>query len=478
MRGPSKAASFLACVSVVIFFVLEARSATITVTNTNDSGPGSLRQAIVDAASGDTIDFDLPNCPCVISRPQGSGSLIIDKNLTINGPGAEMLKISAGGFPSISNRVFITISGVIKISGLTISDGRVNTRFGGGGAGISNGASLTLNRVVVRDNYTERIGGGVANSGTLTVEESTFRDNVSDSGFGGAIWNSGKLIVSRSTFAGNVAGGGGGIYSFSAQTLEIFNSTFSDNLGYSFAGGIFVGGGASQIVNATIVGNSVSNFVLASGGGLMSSLGTDNVENTIIAGNFAGIVPDDVRGTIANASFNLIGDAATSGGIVNGQNGNIVGINGFGTIALSSVIDLALSNNGGPTSTYALPPLSLALNAGSNALAIGPGGLPLTTDQRGSGFPRISGGRVDIGALESILDSDGDGVLDSEDNCPLVPNANQADLDEDGVGDACDLQIGPPKRKEQCKEDRWQRFNFPRTFRNQGDCIQFVNGGN
>jgi len=38
-------------------------------------------------------------------------------------------------------------------------------------------------------------------------------------------------------------------------------------------------------------------------------------------------------------------------------------------------------------------------------------------------------------------------------------------------------QIGPPTTKEQCKNDGWRRFNFPRTFRNQGDCIQFVNTG-
>ncbi len=38
-------------------------------------------------------------------------------------------------------------------------------------------------------------------------------------------------------------------------------------------------------------------------------------------------------------------------------------------------------------------------------------------------------------------------------------------------------QIGPPTNKDQCKNGGWQRFNFPRTFKNQGDCIQFVNTG-
>ena len=202
--------------------------------------------------------------------------------------------------------------------------------------------------------------------------------------------------------------------------------------------------------------------------------GMGAVENSLIAGNLAGLIPDDIFGSVDTASFNLIGDAVTSGGILNGRNGNIVGVNGLGTMLLSSVIDTVLSNNGGPTLTHALPPLSPALNAGDNALARGPNGQPLITDQRGPGFPRISGGRVDIGAFESSLDTDGDGVLDAVDNCPLVTNADQADFDEDTIGDACDLQTGPPKHKEQCKGNSWRRFDFPRTFRNQGDCIQFL----
>ena len=39
-------------------FASSCAAATVTVLNTNDNGPGSLRQALVDAAPGDTIDFD------------------------------------------------------------------------------------------------------------------------------------------------------------------------------------------------------------------------------------------------------------------------------------------------------------------------------------------------------------------------------------------------------------------------------------
>ncbi len=75
------------------------------------------------------------------------------------------------------------------------------------------------------------------------------------------------------------------------------------------------------------------------------------------------------------------------------------------------------------------------------------------------------------------FDDDNDGVLDGVDNCPLIANANQADFDHDGIGDTCDPVTGPPTNKDQCKNGGWQRFDSPRTFKNQGDCIQFVNTG-
>jgi Big-like domain-containing protein/thrombospondin type 3 repeat protein len=74
-------------------------------------------------------------------------------------------------------------------------------------------------------------------------------------------------------------------------------------------------------------------------------------------------------------------------------------------------------------------------------------------------------------------DDDNDGVLDGADNCPFTANPGQADFDLDGIGDACDSQTGPPTNKDQCKNGGWQLFDFPRTFKNQGDCIQFVNTG-
>lgn len=66
---------------------------------------------------------------------------------------------------------------------------------------------------------------------------------------------------------------------------------------------------------------------------------------------------------------------------------------------------------------------------------------------------------------------------DTADNATLTFNLDQTDSDLDGIGDTCDPQTGPPRNKEQCRNGGWMRFDFPRRFRNQGDCIQFVNTG-
>ncbi len=72
-------------------------------------------------------------------------------------------------------------------------------------------------------------------------------------------------------------------------------------------------------------------------------------------------------------------------------------------------------------------------------------------------------------------DSDGDSIPNT---CDVDSNPGATDFDNDGIVDSssCDTEIGPPTNKDQCKNDGWMRFNTP-AFKNQGDCIQFVNTG-
>ncbi len=192
---------------------------TITVTNTSDGGLGSLRQAILDAMPGDTINFNLSGCPCAIELTLGK--LLINKDLTIQGPGANLLTVSGN---STNFRVFeIALGFTVTLDGLTIRGGRI-----------------ALN------------GGGILNFGTLTVSHSTVSNNSAT--FGGGIYNAGTLMVSDSTVSNNSVGSdGGGINN--SLTLIVSNSTVSNNSASSRGGGIFNGASTMTVSNSTITGN-------------------------------------------------------------------------------------------------------------------------------------------------------------------------------------------------------------------------------
>ena len=347
---------------------------TLTVINTSDSGPGSLRQAIADGASGDTIVFDAT----VFATPQTinltSGELTLDKSLTIDGPGANQLTINANG----TSRVFMIPSlvalelNIVALEGLTIAGGN-----GVAGGGIHQGfGTLTITNVSVIGNNATISGGGIY-----------IRD--------------GTLTVINSTIASNTGSSNAGVYN-QFGTMTLTNSTVSDNFANTNGGGL-ANGGILTVTNSTISNNAA----LTSGGGIFSS-GTETLNNTIVAGNLTGPGPSDIVGTIEVANNNLIGNAGSSGGIANGVNGNKVGNAGVGTLNINTIIEITLENNGGPTQTHRLMPLSPAIDAGSNALAAG-----LTTDQRGIGFPRTIGSAVDIGSYEAA--------------CPmLVTNTNDS----------------------------------------------------
>jgi len=84
MRRCGVVAVLLLCAAAII-----VEATTITVTNTNDSGPGSLRQALADADDGDSISFDSSlNGQSIILT---GGELLVDKSITISGPGADNL---------------------------------------------------------------------------------------------------------------------------------------------------------------------------------------------------------------------------------------------------------------------------------------------------------------------------------------------------------------------------------------------------
>ena len=354
------------CLTLVCAVVTSADADTITVTNINDSGPGSLRQALADSHDGDTIDFDPPlNGQTILLT---TAELAIVKNVTISGPGANLLAVSrdqnAPGF-----RIFhVAPNHTVIIQGITITHGIDVT-----GVGIWNDhATLTVNSCAITGNSatdSKYAGGGILNDGfccglgsgpaTLNVANSTISGNSANAGFGGGIMNLGlgfpaTLAVSNSTITSNTArdqAGGGGIDNQDANqaVATVANSTLSDNFGYA------------GIINDGEL--TIGNTILKAG-----------ARPTIIKVGF---------GHTTSAGYNLSSDNAD--GLLNGPGDQINTEPMLGP----------LQDNGGPTLTHALLPGSPAIDAGNPNFTP-----PPFDDQRGPGFDRVVNGRIDKGSFE------------------------------------------------------------------------------
>jgi hypothetical protein len=391
LRGHVRHQSFLEA--------LEDRTvlSTLTVFNNADSGPGSLRDRISAANSGDTIVFDPSLAGQTITLT--SGQLVIAQSLDIENTLPGPVSISGNN----SSRIFDIVNGNVTIDGLSIVNGYAGAS--GSGGGILNLTGLTISNCTFANN-SALFGGGITNDGTLTVSNSSLSNNVSSNGQAGGILNYnggtatirnstitnntafsggggilnllGTLTVSNSTITDNNApsGDGGGINNNNGGMLIVSNSTIANNTGYSGGGGI-TNYGTATVSNSTIA-NNTANF--NGGGGIRNnSGGSVTAFDTIISGNTGDGAPD-ISGALTSQGHNLIGN--TSGG------------SGFATSDLLNRNPLLapLGNYGGTTQTIALLPGSPAIDAGDNTNAS-------TTDQRS--FSRIVNGTIDIGAFES-----------------------------------------------------------------------------
>jgi hypothetical protein len=414
------------CLGATWLVAVSAHANTITITNTNDSGPGSLRQAVADTSDGDTINATLVSGSIELS----GGELLVNKDVTINGPGAEKLSVEN----TRSSRAFEIASGkVVTISGLAINNGHAIVGGGiynagilqvmrcsisgneaaefrengmGGGIYNENGATLTVINCVISRNRADQ-GGGIYNSGSTQIASTTISDNFAGRVFsqqanlGGAIYNSGTLDIGNSTITGNTAiatlqrGGVGGSI-FNVGALAITNTTISGNRAGGIGafpgvgGGIANSGGNVVIQNSTITGNTAdgpsgSGF----GGDVFVGEGTLEIGNTILNGDSGtNICNLGNQGAIISDGYNLSND------------------NGAGYLtAAGDQINIdpklgPLQDNGGPTFTHALLQDSPAINAGNSNFNLNNLQPQLIYDQRGTGFDRVKNGQSDIGAFE------------------------------------------------------------------------------
>ncbi|NJM13553.1 MAG: DUF4214 domain-containing protein [Synechococcaceae cyanobacterium SM1_2_3] len=419
--------SFILLILLTIFS-LPIQAATYTVTNLNDSGAGSLRQAVLDAnanADADTIVFS-PTVTGIIKLT--SGELPITHAVTITGPGASVLKVSGNN----ASRIFNIASGAsVDIEGLTLQEGSADN-----GGAIYNNGSVTLNNSQLLGNKAAKSGGGLYNNGgTVKVNSTTVSDNVAvgDSSYfpggGGICSKYGIVTVSNSALFGNSTGAHGGAIQIQRTTVDpllqssltVFNSTLSGNSAGNSGGGITNVDSILTITNSTVSGNLVGNGTVGYGGGIDNTGNLLISDATVLSNTVSGNSAGTGGGFFLHSGFLKLGNSVVAGnaakdgkeimkfngtGLIS-QGHNLFGENGSSGLVnanpiasdkiLSGAIATAivpLANNGGPTQTHLPVAGSVVINAGDNSL------IPccFTHDQRG--FPRIEGGTVDIGAVE------------------------------------------------------------------------------
>jgi hypothetical protein len=328
-----------------------ASSATFTVSNLADSGPGSLRQAILDANAnpgGDSIEF-VPGLTGVIALT--SGQLLISEDVALNGPGADLMAVDAG----FASRVLQISAGHALISGLTFQNGRARAlQFGGG---IFVGGDLTLSRSAVVNCEVPLNVGMNADGGGIYVHTGR------------------RLVLDRSLIANcRVAlGSGGAVRGAASSVVEISNSTLTGCI--ASQGGAVSCATVAQLNFCTITGNAAN----SAGGGIWAQPGPFRVANSIIWGNSAPNGPEWL-GPAQSLGFNIVGVP--------------FGSSGWGAQDLTGTDPLLgpFANHGGPTWTFELQANSPARD-GANPLQF------LLSDQRDISRPQ--GGAPDIGSFEA-----------------------------------------------------------------------------
>jgi hypothetical protein len=453
----SRPRPLVACLAVAFALATPAaKAATTWVVDTCNEGisgngtVGSLRFAIANAASADTIDMTGLTCSSISLQ---TGALTITQDsLTLRGPGMDRLSIT-GRYNGATehDRIFLhTGSGTLDINDLSVGFGYLYNASGNANGGcINSSANVMLNRVAVYGCIAKTgtghwaQGGGVFVTGQLSMNQSTLESNlaigapnsfargggafvcgafdsndstidsnlagsasVGSNGYGGGLNLGGNVTIRGSTISGNTSGknhGGIDIFSWAPayQTVIIANSTISGNTATNVIGGIYSNAGTITLQNSTVAFNSAGNarygtaapfsyyapgISLAGVGGTMSV----TLQGTLAANNTYG----------SGAEYDL--SSAGQDTFVFAGSNNLVRVTHTGVSADTSSCPLLgpLRDNGGATKTHALLSRSAGIDAGSSGVLDPATNAPYAHDQRGSPFGRVSGVSADIGAYE------------------------------------------------------------------------------
>lgn len=294
-----------------------AGSETFQVTNGNDSGPGSYRQAIIDAA-GATEPVIIEFAPGLTVTLAADVSYAGTQPITLEGNGSTI--------DGATNQVLDAGTDPLTVRNLTVQNA--------GDSGVIGGAFRGSDIVIEGSTFignTAGIGGAVSSTnGTVVIRDSTFIEN--EAAIGGAVADvgSGDLTVTNSTFQGNRAAIGGALEKISGRVL-VDASTFTDNDASGGVGGsIALGGGASLVVTDSSLtagdasaGGAIAaaDMITVSGGAAVDASGVRTGDLNVAADGI-GVTQADVQVELVRTT--IADDRATVGGGVVGANRIVV----------------------------------------------------------------------------------------------------------------------------------------------------------
>jgi Concanavalin A-like lectin/glucanases superfamily len=332
-----------------------SEAGTRLVTIPDDSGTGSLRDAIAGAMDGDSIVFTIPNGSTIVLQ----SGLVIDKGLTIAGYGPDRLTVTRSAAAADFAAFSITAGNFdVTIIGLTISNGE--SPFGGGIVNFNSGRLAITNCVISNNTIVAgqgKYGGGVSNinDGGVGITNCTITNNTAtDSTRGGAgVGNnsSGTIIISNSTISNNNAvenptGEGGGIANAGSGAIDVLDSTVSGNRAYVGGGIADAGPGFAPAGLVGMDGSTLSNNTASALGGAIYDRGQIFLKNSTVSDNIVSSASGGGGGIFVDGAMLSLANVTMSRNVAIGAGGGLY-MNGGSTTLRSTIIAGNVGSNGG-----------------------------------------------------------------------------------------------------------------------------------